>query len=286
VKAKIQRSRDVLKWLSERYDIEKDARIVAFESSRLPKTRTVDDIQMVEGRVARYYWQAIQSIIPEKYCFKTRVIQTHQYNASDPVNLCLNYAYGFLKCECRKVVNAVGLEPVFGFLHEPANYQTRISLVYDLQEPFRWLCDVTVIEAFESGLMDLGDFYFTGDNYVYSFNVEARRRFRQLVVKRFNAPVQYKGKTWKWNTIILNKTQELSRFLLGKSESVDFVNPSPILKRSDACELRKRISELTQRQALELGVSKSTLHYLKKHARDRKPFKICKKIATRLGFVS
>jgi CRISPR-associated protein Cas1 len=62
---------------------------------------------------------------------------SHQNNASDPVNLALNYGYGFLEGECRKVINAVGLEPSVGFLHDVSNYQTKQSLVYDLQEPFR-----------------------------------------------------------------------------------------------------------------------------------------------------
>ena len=47
-----------------RYDIEKDARKVAFESTRLSKANTVSDIRIVEGRVAQYYWQAVQSIFP------------------------------------------------------------------------------------------------------------------------------------------------------------------------------------------------------------------------------
>jgi CRISPR-associated protein Cas1 len=87
VKAKIQRSNDVLKWLAERYDIAKDARRVAFESSRLSKAKTVNDIRVVEGRVAQYYWQAVQSIFPETFCFQSRIVKSHQYNASDPVNL-------------------------------------------------------------------------------------------------------------------------------------------------------------------------------------------------------
>jgi len=66
VKAKIQRSKDVLKWLTERYDIEGSARRVAFESRRLGEAKTVDDIRIVEGRVAQYYWQAIQSIMPDE----------------------------------------------------------------------------------------------------------------------------------------------------------------------------------------------------------------------------
>jgi CRISPR-associated protein Cas1 len=47
-----------------------------------------------------------------------------------------------------------------GFLHDFSNYQTKQSLAYDLQEPFRWLIDVSVIEAFESGTLMLQNFYF------------------------------------------------------------------------------------------------------------------------------
>jgi len=99
-----------------------------------------------------------------------------------------------------KVVLTVGLEPAFGFLHEPARSQTLQSLVYDLQEPFRWLCDVTVIEAFESSALDLKDIYFMDDDYRYHIEVEAKRRFLELLKNRFNAGVRYKGKTWKWDS--------------------------------------------------------------------------------------
>lgn len=70
---------------------------------------------------------------------------SHQNNATDPVNAALNYGYGFLEGECRRAINAVGLEPSVGFLHDFSHYQTKQSLVYDLEEPFRWLVDLTVI---------------------------------------------------------------------------------------------------------------------------------------------
>ncbi len=105
---------------------------------------------------------------------------SHQCNATDPINLCLNYAYGVLEGKCRKAINTVGLEPAFGFLHEPASHQTSQALVYDLQEPFRWLCDVAVIEAVESGIVDLKDFYFMGDDYHYYIEAEAKRRFLEV----------------------------------------------------------------------------------------------------------
>jgi len=268
VKAKIQRNRDVLKWLGERYDIAEHARWVDKEALALSKARTVNDARIVEGRVAQYYWLAIQSIVPETFCFQSRIIRSHQYNASDPFNLCLNYAYGVLEGYVRKAINIVGLEPSAGFLHEFSGSQTKESLVYDLQEPFRWLSDVTTIEAFESGALDMKDFYFTGDDYRYHVETDAKRRFLELLKNRFNSGVKYKGKIWKWDIVILNKTQELARFLLDKSNQIDFIEPLPSLQRSDTEELRRRILEMTQREAKELGIGKSTLHYLRIHARS------------------
>jgi len=67
------------------------------------------------------------------------------------------------------------LEPSIGFLHEFSDYQTKQSLVYDLQEPYRWIGDVTVIEALESGVLDLKDFYFLGDDYRYRLEENAKK---------------------------------------------------------------------------------------------------------------
>jgi len=68
-------------------------------------------------------------------------------NASDEVNALLNYGYAILESEIRKDINAVGLDPTIGFLHELA--QTKTLLVYDIQELFRWLVDLSVLQILE-----------------------------------------------------------------------------------------------------------------------------------------
>jgi CRISPR-associated protein Cas1 len=248
----------------------------------LSKAGAVDDLRVVEGRVAQHCWLAIQSFVPETFCFQSRIVKSHQYNASDPFNLCLNYSYGVIEGYVRRAVNIVGLEPSVGWLHEFTGAQTRESCVYDLMEPFRWLGDLATIQAFESRALDLKDFYFTGDDYSYKIEIEAKRRFLQLLKDRFNSGVRYKDKTWKWDTFVLNKTQELARFLLDKSKQIDFVEPRAILQRSDTQDLRKRILELTQLEAQKLGVGKSTLHYLRVSATNDRPFKVYQKVAHRL----
>ncbi len=115
------------------------------------------------------------------------------------------------------------------------------SLVYDLQEPFRWIADVTVMEAFESGVLDLPDFYFTGDDYRYRFEPEARQRFIDLIRTRFNTGVKYKDRTMKRDTVIEKKAVELGSHLTGSNSRLDFSEPSPDMHRADDKELRRRI---------------------------------------------
>ena len=277
IRAKVARSLQVLDWLAQRYDIERRVQLTKHEAFRLGKARSVMDLRTVEGRVALRYWQAYASVIPECFDFHGRMTTTHQNNASDPVNLALNYAYGVLEGECRAAINVIGLEPSVGFLHETSSYQTKQSLVYDLQEPFRWLADVTVMDAFEFRILDLPDFYFRGDDYRYRFGPEAKQRFLDLLRERFNSGVRYKGRILKWDTIIEQKTTELGRILLSRCTNVNFEEPAPELLRVDDRELRAKILALSQSKARQLGIGKSTLWNMKEIASSSRPLKLYEK---------
>jgi len=154
--------------------------------------------------------------------------------------------------------------------------------VYDLQEPFRWIADVAVLGAFESGLLDLPDFYFTGDDYTYRFEPGPKQRFLDLLRERFNSGVTYSGRALKWDTVIEQKTVELARYLFGRTGRLDFSEPSADLHRTDGRELRIRILALSSSEARRLGIGKSTLHYLRRKAASERQFKVhgevCKRI--------
>jgi CRISPR-associated protein Cas1 len=281
---KIARSLQVLDWLSQRYDIQREIRVTKLESSKLRRATTVADLRVVEGRVARRYWEAFGKVLPEHLDFQGRMTTSHQNNASDPVNLALNYGYGFLEGEVRKAINSVGLEASVGFLHDSSDYQTKQSLAYDLQEVFRWLIDVLVIEAFESGVLELRDFYFTGDDYRYHFDVSAKQHFVDLLREQFNSGTAYRGRLLKWGTVIEQKAIELGRFLIGRSCTLDFAEPAPKLKRHDS-QLRTVVLGLNSAQAARLGIRKSTLHYLRRNAREKPRFTLYGKTRKRLSAV-
>jgi hypothetical protein len=58
-----------------------------------------------------------------------------------------------------------------------------------------------------------------------------------------------------------------------------------ILERSDSQDLRNRILELAQKEAERLGISRGTLSYLRKNARNEKSFKVYQKVSNRLSTV-
>ncbi len=282
VEAKVRRSLEVLDSLAQRYDIAREVRAARLEASKLRKARTVAELRIIEGRVAQAYWRGYCKALPQQLEFQGRMTTRHNNNASDPVNAALNYGYGFLEAECRKAINGVGLEPSVGFLHALSPDSTKQSLCYDLIEPFRWLVDLSVLQAFESRVLDWSSFYFTTNDYRYRFSLESKKRFIELLKERFNSGVVYKGQRMKWDTVIQEKTSELARYLSGRSRSLDFIEPSPTLERFDNAELRERIKALTSEEAKKAGIDKSTLYTLRQHACKEPPFKLYRKTLVKL----
>jgi hypothetical protein len=154
--------------------------------------------------------------------------------------------------------------------------------VYDLQEPFRWIADAAVIKAFESGLLDLPDFYFTGDDYRYRLEMQAKRGFLDLLREQFNATVRYRERVLSWDTVIERKVVELGGFLISRSSKLDFSEPSPTLGGVDDAGLRRRMLDLSHGEAESLGIGKSTLHYLRVRAHSGKPLRLYDKVVSKL----
>jgi hypothetical protein len=132
------------------------------------------------------------------------------------------------------------------------------------------------MESFEFGVLDLPDFYFTGDDYRYRFEPEAKQRFLDLLRERFNSVVTYRGCALKWDTVIEQKTTELARILLSRCANVNFEEPAPQLPRVDDRELRAKILALSQSEARRLGIGKSTLWNMKRIANSSRSLRLYK----------
>jgi len=282
IEAKLERSDQVLGWLGESHDIEQDIRSFREEAHGLDHAKTVDEIRSVEARAAETYWRAFQKAVPVKLEFRSRSskARNRQYNASDPVNALLNYGYAFLQSAVRRAINTTGLDASLGYLHEDKAATT--PLVYDFQEPYRWIVDHVVLRMVLSRAFSWDDFCFTGDDYRLRIKPPLLDRYADLLREQFNSGVMYSCKRLPWDTLILRKSQELARHLLGKTAMFDARTPRPVLERSDTRALREKILSISSSDSQKLRLGKSTVHYLRKRAREKKPFRVYAPVLARL----
>jgi len=282
IEAKLERSDQVLNWLGESHDMERDIRSFREEAYGLGHAKTVDEIRSVEARAAETYWRAFQKAVPSKLEFRSRSsrARNRQYNASDPVNALLNYGYAFLQSSVRRAINTSGLDVSLGYLHEDQPATT--PLVYDFQEPYRWLVDYVVLRMVLSRAFSWDDFYFTGGDYRLRIKPPLLDRYAELLREQFNSGVMYGGKRLTWDTLILRKCQELARYLLNMTARFDLRSPKPVLERSDTRALREKILSLSSSDARTLRIGRSTVHYLRKRAKEERPFKVYTPVLARL----
>ena len=101
----------------------------------------------IEGMASRIYFEAISSIMPEKYRFEGR----SRNPAKDEFNAMLNYGYGVLYSLVEKACIIAGLDPYIGFLHTDS--YNKKSLVFDIIECFRFYVDEVVVFLFSKRMV-------------------------------------------------------------------------------------------------------------------------------------
>lgn len=268
IEAKFDKSLVVLDYLKQRYpEIEYD---FSPDLKKLDSAKKINDILGVEGGVAYKYWNEFSKAIPDKYDYESRVDQSRRATgAGDMVNAMLNYGYALLEAECLRTINAVGLDPHVGFLHEMNTGKN--SLAYDMQEPFRFLVDFAVISLIESERMENKDFIRT-ENYSLRLRPSGAKKLTEEVNLWFNKRVSYKGNMTMWSYVMFLKTRELAQYLTDKRKDIDFVVPQYETKRQDTSDIRQKILSISYSDWKKLGFSKGTLHYMKKNAKADTPF--------------
>ena len=93
-----------------------------------------------EGAASKRYFQAISSIMPERFAFDGR----DRMPAKDPFNALLNYAYGMLYGKIEGALIKAGIDPYAGIFHRDEH--NRPALVYDAIEKYRPWMDYVVIQ--------------------------------------------------------------------------------------------------------------------------------------------
>lgn len=278
IEAKFDKSQVVLDYLKQRYpSIEYD---FSQDNEKLKKANSIREIMGVEGGVAWKYWNEFSKGIPEKYDFCSRIDQYRRpVSAGDMVNVMLNYGYALLEAECLRAINTVGLDAHVGFLHEMN--PSKNSLAYDLQEPFRFLVDLAVINLVENEKIDTKDFIRT-ESYSLRLKPSGAKKVTEELQNWMNKKVPYHKNSVTWNYALLLKTRELVQYLVEKRKSIDFSKPEFSIDRQDSDDIRQKILSISYTDWKNMGFSKGTLHYMKQNAKADKPFTMNAHVKERL----
>lgn len=146
-------------------------------------------IQGLEGNASKLYFEAISSILPEKYQFNGR----SRMPALDEFNAMLNYGYGVLYSKVEKGCLIAGLDPYLGFMHTD-NYNKK-SLVFDLIEMYRILVDQTVVYLFTG--KKVKDSFFNKHSSGLTLNKEGKATLISALNTTFDDTIRYKNRNIK-----------------------------------------------------------------------------------------
>ena len=249
--------------------------------------RTLNDLRVYEARVAQAWWKefakAVEAIWPKSGFISRRSPQRSWNNsAADPTNALLNYGYSLLESACRAAIVAVGLLPEIGFVHEVA--PSKLPLAYDLQEPFRWLVDLSVLEVLRDGKLDRKRDFIVTENY----HVRLRPTAAKTLIERFSANMNRKvalgGRNYSFESLVTESARKLGKHLTAPKTAFDLSYP---FAAEDAgfvgSDLKGRVATMSYAEARKLGISKAGLFSMKRRAAEGKPLRLYGKVARRLG---
>ena len=240
-----------------------------------------------EAKTAKDYWDTLSKMFNARYpdvSFIGRRTKSYSRNnnASDEINAMLNYGYSILESQIRRTINTIGLDPAIGYLHEMKSAGTNTPLVFDLQELYRWIIDLSVIQVLEEQKLGKKDFIVTEDYHIRLEESLARRLINRVKLN-FNAKAKYKKQNYTYQNILYDQAQILANYVQDKQNQLQFCTPPIKIRRDDDLEMREAILQMTPDERKELGISKTTLWYMQKNLREGKQIKIYEKTRGKLG---
>ncbi len=196
-----------------------DGYILEIENSRDQMKRlrgTIEsrrqDMLGLEGMAARAYFEAISSIMPEKYRFAGR----SRNPAKDEFNALLNYGYGVLYSLVEKGCIIAGLDPYLGFLHSDS--YNKKSLVFDIIEMFRIYVDETVVFLFSRRMVQDG--FFEPLEQGMGLSKEGKAALIEALNKTLEETVLYRGRNVKRRNTIQMECHRIANGLIRPGQEI------------------------------------------------------------------
>jgi len=117
---------------------------------KLSSADTLDTMRGLEGIAAKSYFASLPQILSDRLPQSLIPKGRSKHPPRDPFNCLLSFGYSMLFNVVHRSIIAVGLDPAFGFLHQPRSAAP--PLVMDLMELFRVvLVDMPLVGSFNRG---------------------------------------------------------------------------------------------------------------------------------------
>lgn len=193
------------------------AKEIAVLVAGLPLTKTVEEVNGLEGAAAATYFKVFGHMLKKHRDFFWLTTRSRR-PARDPINALLNYIYKVLENDCVSACTAVGLDPQLGFMHRPRS--GRASLALDLMEEFRApMADRAIITLINLGQLTPSDFEIEGQ--AVTIKEKARQTIIAHYVDRKSEEITHKflGRKMLFGLIPHIQAQLLARYLRGDQEN-------------------------------------------------------------------
>ena len=204
--AKLKKTREEKRLDLDRYVADIERSRDQMQSLRGTVEARRQDMLGIEGMASRIYFEAISSIMPEKYRFEGR----SRNPAKDEFNAMLNYGYGVLYSLVEKACIIAGLDPYIGFLHTDS--YNKKSLVFDIIECFRFYVDEVVVFLFSKRMVK--DEFFEPLEQGIGLSKDGKAALIDALNKSFEEPVKYRGRNIKKRNTIQYECHRIANKLI------------------------------------------------------------------------
>lgn len=154
----------------------------------------------LEGACAANYFQAISSILPEKWSTNKR----SQHPAHDEFNATLNYLYGIAYSDVEKIIILSGLDPNAGFYHSDSYGKPTLS--FDIIEIIRPVVDRIIVTSFTKKMVKDNWFEKQDDD---TNSIFLSKEGRQFLISSYveNGCKTIESQSWDFCKFITQKLQ-------------------------------------------------------------------------------
>lgn len=160
----------------------------------------------------------------------------------------------------------------------------KTPLVYDVQELFRWLVDLSVLQLLEEKKLKKSDYIVT-ENYHLRLKPATAEMLIEKIRLNMDTKVPYKNsKQYSYQSILLDCVQQLANYIIGKGKDLQLTVPLTKIQRTDQLEVRHKIMTLSPAQRKSLGINKSTFWYQQKKIQEGKKIKLYSKVLQKLNY--